>query len=98
MIHLNRPMHFLLEFSPRLWRHTNMKQFSVSSGISRRRFIAAAGLAVVLGAGVLGMEAACGLARRGVAVTVVHPMAALMERQLDGDLQPCHGLHLLTAS
>ena len=41
--------------------------------------------AVVLGAGVLGMEAACGLARRGVAVSVVHPAAALMERQLDED-------------
>jgi assimilatory nitrate reductase electron transfer subunit len=41
--------------------------------------------AVVLGAGVLGLEAACGLAARGVAVTVVHPAAALMERQLDGD-------------
>jgi assimilatory nitrate reductase electron transfer subunit len=39
--------------------------------------------AVVLGAGVLGLEAACGLALRGVAVTVVHPMSALMERQLD---------------
>lgn len=39
--------------------------------------------AVVLGAGVLGLEAACGLARRGVAVTVVHPSRALMERQLD---------------
>jgi assimilatory nitrate reductase electron transfer subunit len=39
--------------------------------------------AVVLGAGVLGMEAACGLARRGVSVTVVHPAPALMERQLD---------------
>ncbi|HEX2705700.1 MAG TPA: FAD-dependent oxidoreductase, partial [Candidatus Lustribacter sp.] len=39
--------------------------------------------AVVLGAGVLGLEAACGLARRGIAVTVVHPAAALMERQLD---------------
>lgn len=39
--------------------------------------------AIVLGAGVLGMEAACGLARRGVGVTVVHPAAALMERQLD---------------
>ena len=39
--------------------------------------------AVVLGAGVLGMEAACGLARRGVAVTVVHPASTLMERQLD---------------
>jgi assimilatory nitrate reductase electron transfer subunit len=41
--------------------------------------------AVVLGAGVLGLEVACGLAQRGVRVTVVHPMAALMERQLDPD-------------
>ncbi|WP_270886672.1 FAD-dependent oxidoreductase [Pedococcus sp. 5OH_020] len=41
--------------------------------------------AVVLGAGVLGLEAACGLARRGVRVTVVHPAQALMERQLDHD-------------
>jgi assimilatory nitrate reductase electron transfer subunit len=41
--------------------------------------------AVVLGAGVLGLEAACGLARRGVPVTVVHPADALMERQLDQD-------------
>lgn len=40
--------------------------------------------AVVLGAGVLGIEAASGLAQRGCAVTVVHPMEALMERQLDG--------------
>lgn len=39
--------------------------------------------AVVLGAGVLGLEAACGVARRGVAVTVVHPAPAVMERQLD---------------
>lgn len=41
--------------------------------------------AIVLGAGVLGLEAACGLAARGVAVTVVHPAAALMERQLDNE-------------
>lgn len=41
--------------------------------------------AVVLGGGVLGMEAACGLARRGVVVTVVHPASTLMERQLDAD-------------
>jgi assimilatory nitrate reductase electron transfer subunit len=41
--------------------------------------------AVVLGAGVLGLEAACGLSARGVRVTVVHPAPALMERQLDGD-------------
>lgn len=41
--------------------------------------------AVVLGGGVLGMEAACGLARRGVLVTVVHPATTLMERQLDAE-------------
>jgi assimilatory nitrate reductase electron transfer subunit len=40
--------------------------------------------AVVLGGGVLGLEAACGLARRGLAVTVVHGGAHLMDRQLDG--------------
>ncbi|MBD8080344.1 FAD-dependent oxidoreductase [Cellulosimicrobium arenosum] len=39
--------------------------------------------AVVVGAGVLGLEAACGLARRGVAVSIVHPGASLMDRQLD---------------
>ncbi|WP_051277323.1 FAD-dependent oxidoreductase [Marmoricola sp. URHB0036] len=39
--------------------------------------------AVVLGGGVLGLEAACGLARRGLAVTVVHLDAHLMADQLD---------------
>jgi assimilatory nitrate reductase electron transfer subunit len=38
---------------------------------------------VVLGGGVLGLEAARGLAGRGCRVTVVHPKARLMERQLD---------------
>jgi assimilatory nitrate reductase electron transfer subunit len=38
---------------------------------------------VVLGGGLLGCEAARGLAGRGVRVTVVHPMGHLMERQLD---------------
>lgn len=41
--------------------------------------------AIVLGGGVLGLEAASGLARRDLAVTVVHPADALMERQLDED-------------
>lgn len=41
--------------------------------------------AVVVGAGVLGLEAACGLARRGLAVTVVHGGASLMDRQLGPD-------------
>jgi assimilatory nitrate reductase electron transfer subunit len=37
----------------------------------------------VLGGGLLGCEAARGLAGRGVRVSVVHPMSHLMERQLD---------------
>ena len=37
----------------------------------------------VLGGGLLGCEAARGLAGRGVRVTVVHPVGHLMERQLD---------------
>ncbi|HTR85800.1 MAG TPA: FAD-dependent oxidoreductase [Reyranella sp.] len=48
--------------------------------------IAAAGpdrRAVVIGGGLLGLEAAWGLKRRGMEVTVVHLMPTLMERQLD---------------
>ncbi|MEL6521563.1 MAG: nitrite reductase large subunit NirB [Pseudomonadota bacterium] len=39
--------------------------------------------AVVIGGGLLGLEAAAGLKLRGVDVTVVHLMGHLMERQLD---------------
>jgi nitrite reductase (NADH) large subunit len=39
--------------------------------------------AVVIGGGLLGLEAAWGLAQRQMAVTVVHLMPTLMERQLD---------------
>lgn len=39
--------------------------------------------AVVVGAGVLGLEVACGLARRGVPVSLVHGGASPMDRQLD---------------
>jgi nitrite reductase (NADH) large subunit len=39
--------------------------------------------AVVIGGGLLGIEAAYGLAKAGVAVTLVHLMDRLMERQLD---------------
>ncbi|WP_292531203.1 FAD-dependent oxidoreductase [Methylocystis sp.] len=39
--------------------------------------------AVVIGGGLLGLEAAYGLARRGVDVTLAHVMDRLMERQLD---------------
>jgi nitrite reductase (NADH) large subunit len=41
------------------------------------------GRAVVIGGGLLGLEAAWGLKRRGMSVAVVHLMATLMERQLD---------------
>jgi nitrite reductase (NADH) large subunit len=41
------------------------------------------GNAVVIGGGLLGLEAAAGLAEQGMKVTVVHLMPTLMERQLD---------------
>lgn len=41
------------------------------------------GRAVVIGGGLLGLEAAAGLAERGMDVTVIHLMGHLMERQLD---------------
>ncbi len=41
------------------------------------------GKAVVIGGGLLGLEAAAGLAERGMDVTVLHLMGHLMERQLD---------------
>jgi nitrite reductase (NADH) large subunit len=39
--------------------------------------------AVVIGGGLLGLEAAAGMAARGMEVTVIHLMGHLMERQLD---------------
>jgi nitrite reductase (NADH) large subunit len=39
--------------------------------------------AVVIGGGLLGLEAAYGLLRQGMEVTVVHVLDSLMERQLD---------------
>ena len=41
------------------------------------------GRAVVIGAGLLGLEAAYGLKRQGMEVSVVHLMPSIMERQLD---------------
>jgi nitrite reductase (NADH) large subunit len=41
------------------------------------------GHAVVIGGGLLGLEAAAGLKARGMEVTVLHLMPTLMERQLD---------------
>ena len=41
------------------------------------------GSAVVIGGGLLGLEAAAGLSMRGMKVTVIHLTSTLMERQLD---------------
>ena len=41
------------------------------------------GRAVVIGGGLLGLEAAAGLKEQGMEVTVLHLMPTLMERQLD---------------
>ena len=59
--------------------------------------------AVVIGGGLLGLEAAHGLSRNGMLVSVLHLMPTLMERQLDPlsagllatDLQSC-GIDVLT--
>jgi nitrite reductase (NADH) large subunit len=48
-----------------------------------RRRAAAGGRAIVVGGGLLGIEAAYGLARAGLAVTLLHLVDRLMERQLD---------------
>jgi nitrite reductase (NADH) large subunit len=45
--------------------------------------VASAAKIAVIGGGLLGIEAACGLAKRGADVTLVHVMDRLMERQLD---------------
>jgi nitrite reductase (NADH) large subunit len=47
------------------------------------RAASAGGEAVVIGGGLLGLEAAHGLSLRGMKVTVIHLMNTLMERQLD---------------
>jgi nitrite reductase (NADH) large subunit len=47
------------------------------------RAAGAGGDAVVIGGGLLGLEAAHGLSLRGMKVTVIHLMGTLMERQLD---------------
>jgi nitrite reductase (NADH) large subunit len=51
------------------------------------------GNAVVIGGGLLGLEAAAGLSEQGMDVTVIHIMPTLMERQLD----PAAGHLLKTA-
>jgi nitrite reductase (NADH) large subunit len=53
--------------------------------VDRITCVAATGArAVVVGGGLLGLEAAYGLAKTGAKVTLIHLMDRLMERQLDG--------------
>lgn len=47
------------------------------------KIAAGKGRAIVIGAGLLGLEAAYGLKRQGMDVTVIHLMPTIMERQLD---------------
>ena len=47
------------------------------------KIAAGQGHAVVIGGGLLGLEAAYGLKQRGMSVTVLHLMDTIMERQLD---------------
>lgn len=51
--------------------------------VERLRAAAPGSDAVVIGGGLLGLEAAYGLAKRGVRVGLIHLMPDLMERQLD---------------
>ena len=60
--------------------------FRSHDDIATMRAAVATGLpAVVIGGGLLGIEAAYGLARTGAKVTLVHLMDRLMERQLDAE-------------
>ena len=56
----------------------------IADVLAMRQACRAGGRAVVIGGGLLGLEAAHGLHRNGMEVTVVHLMPDLMERQLDG--------------
>jgi nitrite reductase (NADH) large subunit len=65
----------------------------------------ARGRAVVIGGGLLGLEAAAGLNEQGMDVTVVHVMPTLMERQLDpaagyllGEAMKARGVKVLTSA
>jgi nitrite reductase (NADH) large subunit len=60
-----------------------VKVFRDFSDVADLRRSAKGARAVVIGGGLLGLEAAYGLAKGGAAVTLVHLMDRLMERQLD---------------
>lgn len=58
---------------------------SMADVLAIRRGAQGARRAVVIGGGLLGLEAAAGLAAMGLAVTVVHAVGWPMERQLDAE-------------
>ncbi|MBR0656285.1 NAD(P)/FAD-dependent oxidoreductase [Plastoroseomonas arctica] len=57
----------------------------LSDVLAMRRAAMAGGPAVVIGGGLLGLEAAAGLAHAGMKVTVIHAVDWPMERQLDAE-------------
>ena len=60
-----------------------VKAFRDLTDVAELRRAAPGARAVVIGGGLLGLEAAYGLAKGGATVTLVHLMDRLMERQLD---------------
>lgn len=73
---------------------TGVEVFRTTADITRLAASAARGeRAVVIGGGLLGIEAAYGLTRAGANVTLVHVMDRLMERQLDSE-----GAHILRSA
>jgi len=60
-----------------------VKAFRDVADVAELRRAAQGARAVVIGGGLLGLEAAYGLAKGGATVTLVHLMDRLMERQLD---------------
>jgi nitrite reductase (NADH) large subunit len=62
---------------------SGVKVFRDFADVSELRHAAKGARAVVIGGGLLGLEAAYGLAKGGAKVTLVHLMDRLMERQLD---------------
>jgi nitrite reductase (NADH) large subunit len=62
---------------------SGVKVFRDFGDVADLRQVAKGARAVVIGGGLLGLEAAYGLAKGGAVVTLVHLMDRLMERQLD---------------
>lgn len=61
----------------------NVVTFRDTKDVERMEALPAGSRAIVIGGGLLGIEAAWGLKRRGMKVTLIHVLDRLMERQLD---------------